>query len=460
MRTLTECQITIKKGDASNIYCIVEVTGTPDKVAYAAPLIKMVLGSGDAVMTTVRSILPGNQLQYNEQDQLQNQNNEIRETSTNITSPSLPPKYLENSTHRSISKLELGTTIQKYASSSTNTDQVDGNIDHLNQPFQGNESIESNKLRTSPQLISNNNNDNNNDDENNNHHNNNNDDNDNINNHNNENNNDNNNNNILPSTVENVEDTYVSSDDDDDEDNNNNNNNNNNQLKSPKSNPKSTITPTKYNISPPPSPPPSTIYPEYFIRSQSSKLIETVTYPIGKFSDAELEEISLFSRCKISPLEKNYNQRPDQITLQFQGHPDQRELAKLLMDAIVKPGQYRSPGLSQKDGLDGVVRTMDCPPHFIPMLIGPGGMTIESIQTQSGTKILINENIDEVIIYHYIISLYFYYFIIILNYILTYFDFFRIVLQHYQFYSQIKILFLISSLISSYSIDLSELSLH
>lgn len=392
LRTLTECQITIKKGDPSNTYCIVEIVGAPDKVAYAVPLIKMVLGSGDAVMTIVRSILPGHQNQLQSQNQLpnQSQNNEIGETTN--TSTLLSAKYLESPSHRATtSSLELGTIAQ----------QVDGNVDISNQ-LQNNETVESNILCPSPQpntisntissAISNTVSTS-------------------V---------------ILPPAVENVEDTYVSSDEDEDQERSNDNNNNNDkkeenkdnnknnddnnnndeedddnddkdQFKSPKNSSKSTITPTKYNISPPPSPPPSTVFPEYFIQSHPTKLTESITYPNGKFSNTELQEISLFSRCKISILETNYNRRPDQITLQFQGYPDQRELAKLLIDAIVKPGQFRSPGLSQKDGLDGVVQTMDCPPHFIPVLIGPGGMTIESIQTQSGTKILINENIDEVL---------------------------------------------------------------
>jgi rRNA processing protein Krr1/Pno1 len=201
---------------------------------------------------------------------------------------------------------------------------------------------------------------------------------------------------------------------------------------------KTVLASQKYNISPPPTPPPSTLFPEYFI-PRNTKMLEQVSYPRSHLTKHRLQEIALFSRCKISFVD-NSNRPPstspppphlalsspvtptaspalspkprrsvgiatsppplplpsaaDHLTLQLHGQPDQRELAKLLLEAATKPNHYRSPGYSQKDGLDGVVRTMDCPPHFIPVLIGPGGATIESIKSQSNTKILINENVD------------------------------------------------------------------
>jgi hypothetical protein len=46
-----------------------------------------------------------------------------------------------------------------------------------------------------------------------------------------------------------------------------------------------------------------------------------------------------------------------------------------------------------------ILRYVDCPVHFIPVLIGTGGYTIEDLQIRTATRILINEYRDEVSYY-------------------------------------------------------------
>lgn len=349
LRSLTDCQIIIKKGD-SDVSCIIEIIGSPDKVAYAVPMIKMVLGSGDAVMTTVRSLLVP-------------QDTEII--------PPVPEKIPESLTRRdALSPMQLSNSLQRHA------EDLEKSSSHSQSQSSTPRTISN--LQPSSQQSS------------------------------------------APSTPSNGplgsvlgpplgagEESDIDSDP---------GHHNQCDLSGTPTIPKSktVLTPQKYNISPPPSPPPSTLFPKYFIPARNMKMMEQVCYPRAHLSKHRLQEIALFSRCKISSNARIPSISPppylpaafgiasptppldliDQITLQLHGEPDQRELAKLLLEAAAKPNHYRSPGYSQKDGLDGVVRTMDCPPHFIPVLIGPGGATIESIQTQSNTKILINENVD------------------------------------------------------------------
>ena len=155
---------------------------------------------------------------------------------------------------------------------------------------------------------------------------------------------------------------------------------------------------TKYTVSPPSSPPTSTLFPEYFFRHTAAMRNEEVYQCADEtclLNRHVLDDIAMKARCQITVEEER--SQLGQMLLRLKGQTDQRELAKLLISSVVKPSFQHSPGLAViRGGLDGVIRTMTCPPHFIPVLIGPGGSTIENIQNQSATKILINENKNEV----------------------------------------------------------------
>jgi hypothetical protein len=157
---------------------------------------------------------------------------------------------------------------------------------------------------------------------------------------------------------------------------------------------------SKYRVTPPSSPPPAALFPGYFITPTSMQKNEE-EFKCGDenaaaLSERVLQDIALQSRCQIQVKQKATQTQP--MLLRLKGQTDQRELAKLLVNSVLRPALYRSPGTTSSGHgvLDGMIHTMTCPPHFIKVLIGPGGRTIDSIQTQSATKILINENENEV----------------------------------------------------------------
>eukprot|EP00602_Paraphysomonas_sp_CaronLab_P010031 CAMPEP_0185037058 /NCGR_PEP_ID=MMETSP1103-20130426/30949_1 /TAXON_ID=36769 /ORGANISM="Paraphysomonas bandaiensis, Strain Caron Lab Isolate" /LENGTH=981 /DNA_ID=CAMNT_0027574859 /DNA_START=536 /DNA_END=3481 /DNA_ORIENTATION=- len=139
----------------------------------------------------------------------------------------------------------------------------------------------------------------------------------------------------------------------------------------------------------------SVIYPQYFISSPGKKATESIVCPSDKvtfFRGRLLTEIASQSRCKITLDESPQLHSP---MLHLYATKEQRELAKLLLKSSMNLAHTWYPGMDRSDGLDCTMHSIECPPPIISVIIGPGGSTIEDIQAQTGTKILISEYSEE-----------------------------------------------------------------
>mmetsp|Transcript_713 Transcript_713/g.1186 ORF Transcript_713/g.1186 Transcript_713/m.1186 type:complete len:1243 (-) Transcript_713:336-4064(-) len=335
LREITGCRIYVRKGSDPAVPCTVEIRGMADDVAAAVPCLKMVLGSGDHAMGKIRAMLTRRNSECSIDDGNGHYQRESISRKSSISS-------LSTSSAPSITRLTRA--LQKHIDSTVREFRHQGSsIDSFAEPGteldagrtcrREDNTTKLDRLRESSSGSM--------------------------------------------STSSRAD--YSGYDTSDEEGDNRSG---------------STHT-TKYNLSPPPSPAPSRVYPAYFISTTGNKARESFECPRDKIPLLRghlLTEIATKSRCQITLDEGPHLTSP---VIYVYGKQDRRELAKFLIDSSVNPTHYRSPGQSRRDGLDGVIHTMDCPPQIIPVLIGPGGSTIEDVQLQSRTKILINEHTEE-----------------------------------------------------------------
>jgi rRNA processing protein Krr1/Pno1 len=165
--------------------------------------------------------------------------------------------------------------------------------------------------------------------------------------------------------------------------------------------------PLPYTISPPSSPPASASFPNYFIQPRVNKHSEVISVlpadvqalfsPEGPTPAAA--EIMAKSRCDIQWLQHPGNDSRSE-SVRITGEPVDREKAKYLLNLLQKEISHVVSDEAQElrhghESEECISRYVDCPAHFIPVLIGTGGYTIEDIQIRTSTRILINDHHDE-----------------------------------------------------------------
>ena len=165
--------------------------------------------------------------------------------------------------------------------------------------------------------------------------------------------------------------------------------------------------PLPYTISPASSPTSKT-FPNYFVQPRQNKNSEVMSLMRIDFDllfDANgptvlANSIMQESECEISKVHQPLSTSASE-TVKIVGKPINREKAKFLLGNVKKDAANRSlatVGGNLCDRLDQkcITRWMDCPAHFIPVLFGEGGYTIEDIQTRTSTRIIVDDHKDEV----------------------------------------------------------------
>lgn len=178
-----------------------------------------------------------------------------------------------------------------------------------------------------------------------------------------------------------------STDDDDDDDDNSNK------------------SPMPYTISPTSSPPPSSAFPNYFIQARVNKHSEVIT--LLKFNMEALfrqdgaptslaNDIMNKSHCELLWLQRPGSGPSESVRIT--GEALNREKAKFLLSSFKREVSrvVVDENVFGATGSEIISRYVDCPVHFIPVLIGAGGYTIEDLQLRTSTRILINDHRDEV----------------------------------------------------------------
>jgi len=162
--------------------------------------------------------------------------------------------------------------------------------------------------------------------------------------------------------------------------------------------------PLPYTISPPTSPPASAAFPNYFIKARVNKNSEVITlirYDVEALfhrdgSPSPLAvDIMRKSHSEITWLQHPGNASSESVKIA--GEAVNREKAKFLLSSFKREVGHVVVDESVLGASSGEIisRYVDCPVHFIPVLIGTGGYTIEDLQIRTSTRILINDHRDE-----------------------------------------------------------------